>query len=147
MKIIEKNGGPKIAFAVNGNNVTFGEGELILNVERWERDDENNIDICRDKFGNLVMGTVPGLAQSYCAQIHIPPREFELVESEADEMDTPVSAMVASADEDSDETVEMVDAMSELRGINKKRIPLPFDITKCTLTLWAGSCETEAKHE
>jgi len=107
--VVEKNEGEKIAFEVNGNRITFGADELTINLATRERDDAAHIDVCRDRFGNLVMGVIPGLAEDYTAQIDIPPRAYDYV---ADGVD----------DEGNPREVPM---------------PLPFDITKCTLTLWA----------
>lgn len=109
MIIIEKNEGAKIPYQIIDNKIAFGNDELTLNLERYERDDESNIDICRDKYGNLVMGVIPGVAESYIAQIFIPRRDYDIVLGEIDEFEQPMETMV----------------------------PVPFDIGKCTLTLWA----------
>lgn len=108
MIIIEKNEGEKIDYTTKTNRVTFDD-ELTLNLERYERDDQNHIDVCRDKFGNLVCGVIPGVAETYVAQIDIPAREYDFVADGLDENGDP------------------------------KEVPMPilFDIEKCTLTLWA----------
>lgn len=107
--VVEQNEGAKIAYEVGGNKITFGDDELTLNLERNERDAAAHIDICRDKYGNLVMGVIPGLAENYTAQIDIPPREYDYI-------------------------ADGVDDNGEPREIP---VPLPFDMKKCTLTLWA----------
>lgn len=109
MIVVEQNDGEKIAHSVSGNKITFGDDELTINVEKYERDDATHIDICRDKYGNLVTGVIPGLAENYAAQIDIPPREYEYI-------------------------VDGVDDNGEPREVP---VPLPFDMKKCTLTLWA----------
>ena len=107
--LVEKNEGEKIPYEISGNRITFGDDELTINIERHERDDANHIDICRDRFGNLVTGVIPGLAENYAAQIDIPPREYETITDGEDEDGNP-------------------------REIPKA---LPFDLKNCTLTLWA----------
>lgn len=107
--VIEQNEGDKIPFSVSGNKITFGDDELTINLEKHERDDENHIDICRDRYGNLVTGVIPGLAESYAAQIDIPPREYDFIADGVDD-----------------------------NGVPKEiPMPLPFDIGRCKLTLWA----------
>ncbi len=108
MIIVEKNEGEKIPYEIEENKISFGD-EITINVEAFERDDANHIDICRDKYGNLVMGVIPGLAEVYVAQIDIPPREYDYIADGVDEEGNP------------------------------KEVPMPepFDIDKCTLTLWA----------
>ena len=107
--VVEANEGEKIAYEVSGNKITFGEDELTINLASRERDDAAHIDVCRDRFGNLVMGVIPGLAESYVAQIDIPPREYDYIADGEDENGEP----------------------------KEVPMPLPFDISKCTLTLWA----------
>lgn len=109
INVVEQNNGEKIRYSVSGNKVTFGDDELTINLERHERDDENHLDICRDKYGNLVTGVIPGLAESYAAQIDIPPRDYDYIADGNDENGNP----------------------------KEIAMPLPFDISKCTLTLWA----------
>ena len=107
--VVEINEGEKIKYALSGNKITFGDDELTLNLEKHERDDSAHIDICRDKYGNLVTGVIPGLAENYTAQIDIPTREYDFI---------------ADGKDDNGELLEAP-------------MPLPFDIKKCTLTLWA----------
>ena len=71
MKVIEKNEGAKIPYEVKGTKIVFNDDELTLNLSRYERDDVNHIDICRDRMGNLVSGVIPGVAETYVAQIDI----------------------------------------------------------------------------
>ena len=107
--VVEQNEGEKIPFAVSGNKITFGDDELTLNIERHERDDAAHIDVCRDKYGNLVTGVIPGLAENYAAQIDIPPREYDYIADGEDEEGNP----------------------------REVPMPVPFDMKKCTLTLWS----------
>lgn len=107
--VIDKNKGEKIPYSISSSKITFAD-ELMLNLEKYERDYDNHIDICRDKFGNLVTGVIPGIAERYVAQIDIPARTYE--------------EPYRLSGDDEDETPPM---------------PIPFDIKKCTLTLWALS--------
>jgi len=102
--------GEKIPYEISGNKITFDD-ELMMNLSRYERDDPNHIDVCRDRYGNLVTGVIPGVAESYVAQIDIPARTYEEVPAT---MPNEEGAEVQSV------TLE----------------PLPFDPEKCTLTLW-----------
>lgn len=107
--VIEKNEGEKIAYAVKGNKLTLGDDELTLNLARYERDDASHIDVCRDRYGDLIMGVIPGVADNYVAQVDIPPREYDYIADGVDDNGNPKEIPT----------------------------PLPFDISKCTLTLWA----------
>ncbi|MBU5438278.1 hypothetical protein KQI42_09675 [Tissierella sp. MSJ-40] len=107
MIVINKNEGTKIPYTIKTSKVTFDD-ELMLNLEKYERDDPNHIDVCRDKFGNLVCGVIPGVAEVYVAQIDIPAREYDFIADGLDENEQP----------------------------KEVPFPVPFDIDKCTLTLW-----------
>lgn len=109
MIIIDKNEGKKISYFLSGNKITFDD-ELMINLEKYERDDPNHIDICRDSYGNLVMGVIPGIAERYVAQIDIPAREYEH---------------------------EKLHSFSYDDMKENKITPIPFDIDNCVLTLWA----------
>ncbi len=71
MNVIEKNEGLKIPYEVNGTKITFND-ELMVNVEKYERDFEQHLDICRNENRCLAMG----LASNYIAQIDIPARQY-----------------------------------------------------------------------
>lgn len=108
MNIIEKNAGRKIPYKVSGTKITFDD-ELMLNLTKYERDDTNHLDICRDAYGNLGNG-VPSGSGKYVAQIDIPPRAYNVVETGLE-------------DEDGNPVV--------------KREAIPLDMDKVTLTLWS----------
>lgn len=72
MKVVEMNIGQKVEYEVIGTKIMF-QDELMLNLEKMERDFEVHIDICEDKFGMLTMG----LSENYVAQIDIPARQYE----------------------------------------------------------------------
>lgn len=77
MKVIEVNEGPKVSYEVDKTRVTFND-ELMLNLVKYEQDDDVHIDICADKNGNLSTAT----AFRYVAQIEIPARRYREVETE-----------------------------------------------------------------
>lgn len=113
MEIIHKNEGTYVAYQISGNKITFNE-EFMVNLSKYERDDEVILDICRDnKTGALVTG-VPEIGK-YVAQIIIPPREY-----------------VAS-------TLESQEMMTEetLVGKDAADVAVTFAMDKCTLSLWA----------
>ena len=123
MNVIEKNNGAKIPYEVKGTKIVFNDDELTLNLARYERDDANHIDICRDRMGNLVSGVIPGVAETYVAQIDIPPRAYVEREIEG-------AAVEPQAEEENGGTPGGMDRQTV------EREAVPFDIEKCTLTLW-----------
>ena len=113
MNVIEKNEGPKLAYAVDGTRLTLGDDELMLNLARYEQDWPQHIDVVRDRVGCLAtsIGPAPeGLA--YAAQIDIPARRFNEI---------PAAVQMEYSGEDTGTVLE----------------PVPFDMDKVTLTLWA----------
>lgn len=96
--------------------------EITLNLAKYERDDANHIDVCRDAYGNLVTGVIPGVAEAYIAQIDIPPRAY--LEKQI-------------------ETVAEITDLAEgenaggMLGQGIVREPVSFDVDSCTLSLWA----------
>ena len=121
MIIKEINDGPKADYAVSGDTLNIND-EIALNLARYERDDANHIDICRDAYGNLVTGVIPGVAEAYVAQVDIPPRVY--LEKQ---LEKSVEPAVLAEDGNAG-------GMSE-PGIIRE--PVPFDIDNCTLSLWA----------
>jgi hypothetical protein len=107
MIIVEKTAGAKIPYVIDGNKISFND-EIMLNLESRERDYDMHIDICKDVDGCLTTGVVPGATTDYVAQIDIPAREYDFVANGTDEEGNPVEAPM----------------------------PLPFNMGKCTLTLW-----------
>lgn len=80
MNVIDVNEGTKIVYVVDGNKITFAD-ELMLNLEKLERDFDVSIDICIDKYGMITTG----LGVKYAAQIEIPARQYtEASESNPD---------------------------------------------------------------
>lgn len=107
MIVIEKNEGRKIDYLVSESKITFDD-DLTINLQKREQDNENHLDICRDKLGNLVLGVIPGLAEEYVAQLDIPPRGYEYLPDGQDEDGNP----------------------------KQRQQAIPFDPDKVTLTLW-----------
>lgn len=107
MQIVEKTEGKKIEYFVEEDKITFGDEELTVNVRARERDYAMVVDVCRDKDGCLAMG-VSDNTRRYVAQIEIPPREYDVVDDGYDD-----------------------------EGVAKSvEIPVPFNMGKCTLSLW-----------
>lgn len=107
--VVEKNEGEKIHYEVSGTKIIFGEDELMVNLKTRQRDYETTLDICKDKENGLTVG-VNTSSTEYVAQVTIPAREYEVVET-------------GEQGEDGNPVME--------------KNPLPFDMKKCTLTLWA----------
>lgn len=94
-------------YSIIGNNLLIGS--IILMLDRYEKDDDVHMDICRDKMGNLTTGVIPGWSTAYVAQVDIPGRTYHEIEGEGiSENGEPV--MIQEAD--------------------------PYDPEKTTLTLW-----------
>lgn len=108
MNIIHKNEGTKIPYTVSGSKITFDD-EVMYNLTKYERDEASHIDLCRDKFGNLVSGVIPGAAERYVAQIDIPARRYNYVPDGVDEDGNP----------------------------KQKQVAEPLDMERVTLTLWS----------
>lgn len=85
MMVVHKNEGPKIPYTVSGNMISFRDGELSLDLEKYERDFPVHIDICENEFTMLTVG----ISRRYVAQIDIPAREYEFVENGTDEQGNP----------------------------------------------------------
>jgi len=108
MNIVTKTEGEYIPYSLTGNALTLNE-ELTLALDKYERDDPAHYDVCFDKFGCLVFGGLPGVAERYAAQIDIPARQYTEVDSGA-------------VDDDGNEIYTPA--------------PVPFDPDNVTVTLW-----------
>ena len=104
-----------VPYEVMGKNIDFNDGDLMFNVSKKERDYEVVIDICQDYTGALVMGADSG--DRYVAQLIVPVREYE-------ETEKPNPKYIENDEEGTESAV-----------ITEK-IPVPFSMDKCTLTLW-----------
>lgn len=121
--VIEKNAGQKIDFEQSGTRLTFGD-ELMLNAAKYQKDWDVEVDVCRDKSGNLTIGTGSGLR--YVAQVMIPATTYTETEIPAEE---------------TDEALEAEDAAVEGDGMNQKttvqREQNPLDMGDVTVILWS----------
>ena len=114
--VVEINEGTKISWAQNAAKLTFGDDELMVNAENYQRDWPVHLDICGDRDGNLVIGT--GTGRYYVAQVDIPARAYTEPESvEA------VALAEGDAGADAQQSTEAE--------------PVPLDMADVTLTLWA----------
>ena len=108
INVVEKKPGKHIEYALSGGKkITFGDDELTINLASRERDFEVSLDICIDEEDGVVIGT-GGRAQKYAAQIVIPARRYDVIEDGEDENGEPKEIPV----------------------------PIPFDMSLCTLILW-----------
>lgn len=115
MEVVNCGTGNKIPYAVQDSIISFNGGELMLDLARYQRDFARTLDICRDKFGGLVMG----LGENYAAQIEIPAREYEYVEAEG-------AGVPAPAAENEEQPAE----------IAMRKQALALDMNRVKLTLW-----------
>ena len=108
INVVEKTPGAHIEYALSGGKkITFGDDELTINLASRERDYEVSLDICIDEEDGVVIGT-GGKAQKYAAQSVIPARRHDVIEDGEDENGEPKEIPV----------------------------PIPFDMSLCTLILW-----------
>lgn len=107
VKVIEKNSGLKINYEQTGTCLIFGDYELMINAAKYQKDWDVTVDICKDKAGNLTIGTESGLR--YVAQVMIPAATYT---------ETPIDP-----EEDVNNTVQ--------------REQSPLDMGDVTLVLWS----------
>jgi hypothetical protein len=113
MNVIEKNEGEKLPYEVTGNKLTIDDA-ITLRLDRYEQDYPVHIDVVQEENGNLLTSIGTGTdGKAYAAEIDIPARQY----TETTTGDDPETEEVEP------ETVT--------------RVPIPFDIDACTLTLWA----------
>ena len=121
--VIEKNAGQKIDFEQSGTRLIFGDDEIMLNAAKYQKDWDVEVDVCRDKSGNLTIGTGSGLR--YVAQVEIPAATYTETEIEAEE---PAEAPAA---EDAAES----DGMNQKTTVQRDKNPL--DMGDVTVILWS----------
>lgn len=117
VKVIEKNAGPKIAYEQTGTCLNFGDYELMINAAKYQKDWDVTVDICKDKAGNLTIGTESGLR--YVAQVMIPAATYTETPIEPEEGASPMSG----TGEGMNSTVQ--------------REQNPLDMGDVTLVLWS----------
>lgn len=110
MQVIKmpEDGTKFVDYTEEGNMIIFGDDELMVNAKKKERDYDVTIDICRDWMGGLVAAAHDS-AIAYIAQILIPARQYEYVESE-----------------EKDEKGDVV----------TKQVAVPFSMDNVALKLW-----------
>ena len=117
VKVIEKNAGPKIAYEQTGTCLIFGDYELMINAAKYQKDWDVTVDICKDKAGNLTIGTESGLR--YVAQVLIPAATYT---------ETPI--------EQEDGTATLSDT-GEGMNSTVQREQNPLDMSDVMLVLWS----------
>ncbi len=117
VKVIEKNAGPKIAYEQTGTCLIFGDYELMINAAKYQKDWDVTVDICKDKAGNLTIGTESGLR--YVAQVMIPAATYTETPIEPEEGTEPMS--------------DTGDGMNS----TVQREQNPLDMGDVTLVLWS----------
>ena len=122
--VIEKNAGQKIDFEQSGTSLIFGDDELMLNAAKYQKDWDVEVDVCRDKSGNLTIGTGSGLR--YVAQVEIPAATYTETEIEAEE---PAEAPAA------EDAAEDGDGMNQKTTVQRDKNPL--DMGDVTVILWS----------
>lgn len=81
MNIVNKNEGPKIAYEQDNYRIYFGDDELMLRADRYQRAWPVHLDVCSNRDRMLGVGTGDGY---YVAEIDIPAIEYAEPESEDD---------------------------------------------------------------
>lgn len=120
--VLEKNAGQKIDFEQSSTRLIFGDDEIMLNAAKYQKDWDVEVDICRDKSGNLTIGTGSGLR--YVAQVMIPAATYtETLAAEDPE---------ALAAEDA---AEGGDSMNQKTTVQRDKNPL--DMGDVTVILWS----------
>lgn len=76
MIVENKNTGTKIDYTVQDTVISFNE-ELTLDLSKYERDFPVHLDVSKNQYGMLVLGA----NRQYVAQIDIPARVYEDVET------------------------------------------------------------------
>lgn len=80
MIIVEKNAGQKIDYELHGTRLSFADGELTIDLARFQQDDPVTRDIMVDGEGYLTTGR----GRYYVAQVEIPAKEYEEIPVEND---------------------------------------------------------------
>lgn len=119
--VIEKNTGEKIGFEQSDTRLIFGDDELMLNAAKYQKDWDVEVDVCRDKSGNLTIGTGSGLR--YVAQVEIPAAIYTETVIEAEE---PAEAPAAEGMEENSDTKATL-----------QRDKNPLDMGDVTVILWS----------
>ena len=122
--VTEKNAGQKIDFEQSDNHLIFGDDEIMLNAAKYQKDWDVEVDICRDKSGNLTIGTGSGLR--YVAQVMIPAATYTETEIPAEE-----TAEAPAAEDEA----EGSDSVNQKTTVQRDKNPL--DMGDVTVILWS----------
>ena len=122
--VTEKNAGQKIDFEQSGTRLIFGDDEIMLNAAKYQKDWDVEVDICRDKSGNLTIGTGAGLR--YVAQVMIPAATYTETEIPAEE-----TAEAPAAEDEA----EGSDSVNQKTTVQRDKNPL--DMGDVTVILWS----------
>lgn len=122
--VTEKNAGQKIDFEQSGTRLIFGDDEIMLNAAKYQKDWDVEVDICRDKSGNLTIGTGSGLR--YVAQVMIPAATYTETEIPTEE-----TAEAPAAEDEA----ESSDGMNQKTTVQRDKNPL--DMGDVTVILWS----------
>jgi hypothetical protein len=76
---VDINEGEKISLEQNGYKLIFGDDELAVRVDKYQKDEPVHLDICVDKNQNLVIGV--GVGRYYVAQVDIPEIQYQDIET------------------------------------------------------------------
>lgn len=85
MNIVEKNAGQKIDYELRGTRLSFADGELTIDLARFQQDDPVTRDIMVDSEGYLTTGR----GRYYVAQVEIPAKEYEEIPVESGDENEP----------------------------------------------------------
>lgn len=122
--VIEKNAGQKIDFEQSGTRLIFGDDEIMLNAAKYQKDWDVEVDICRDKSGNLTIGTGSGLR--YVAQVMILAATYT---------ETEIPAEDTAEDPAAGDAAENGDGMNQKITVQRDKNPL--DMGDVTVVLWS----------
>lgn len=118
VKVTEKNTGPKIAYEQTGTCLIFGDYELMINAAKYQKEWDVTVDICKDKAGNLAIGTESGLR--YVAQVMIPAATYT---------ETPIQTEGGAE--------PLTEGSSDSMNSSVQREQNPLDMGDVTLVLWS----------
>ena len=86
VSVIEKNKGKKIEWKQSATHLYFGGDEIMINVAKYQKNWPVSLDICKNRAGNLTIGTKS--AQRYVAQVEIPTARYN--ENDGKRENTPI---------------------------------------------------------
>ncbi len=91
MIISKKNAGTYVQYELADTRLSFRDGELMLDLSRYERDYPVHLDICENAYGMLILGP----SRRYVAELDIPAREYMVKKGEPDDLGFPILTRIA----------------------------------------------------